>query len=149
MDCVPRWIPQGWEAWIVFAFAINPFFFWKKAPEIRKTNIRNHFQLCFPFGVFSCVFLDVQCFFRWFSCVFMCGVCYFFVSFSCWEWLEKHRTNSIFVFWDFFWLFLLFVCIRVYCFISRTADYPLLAPHRICLHFEAIRITFFPRVFPV
>lgn len=133
----PQVNPQGWEAWIVSICC--KLFFLKNSTLIRKTNIKKT-SLSVVFSVW-CVFMcffGCAVFFRWFSCVFMCRVSYFFVSFSCWEWLEKHHTNSIFVFWDFFWLFLLFVCIRVYCFISRTADYPLLAPYRICLHFEAI-----------
>ena len=76
--------------------------------------------MCFhvTFWCVVCVFLII----------FSLCVCVFFVIFSCWEWLEKHHRNTI-CFWDFFWLFfLLVVCIRVYCFIFRTADYPLLAP---------------------
>ena len=112
-----------------------------KPTLIRKLTSEITFSCVFRLVCFHVFFWCAVFFFCGFhvcSCVFMCGVCYFFVSFSCWEWLEKHRTNSIFVFWDFFWLFLLFVCIRVYCWISRIADYPLPAPYRICLHLEAI-----------
>ena len=77
---------------------LSTYILWKNNTLIRKLmNItkKSLSIVFFLFGVFSCVFMwlfDVWCLFLvFFSCGFhVCScVVFFFVSFSCWEWLEN------------------------------------------------------------